>query len=56
MLFDETLNSMKLHGASSVYLITRDNEKFYKSFGFETIHFNNDLFDGVSMHEMAKDL
>ena len=56
MLFDETLNSMKLHGASSVYLITRDNEKFYKSFGFETINLNNDLFDGVSMHEMAKDL
>jgi ribosomal protein S18 acetylase RimI-like enzyme len=54
-LFNKALDSMSNRGAHSVYLMTHSNEDFYKSFGFDTIHSNSNVFEGITMHEMAKD-
>lgn len=54
--FAELLNNLAERGASHVYLMTHNQRGFYEDFDFNLLCENSDLFEGITMCEMAKDL
>lgn len=48
--------SLPAGGASHVYLMTHNQRGFYEDFDFSLLGENSDLFEGITMSEMAKDL
>lgn len=54
--FQELLGEMERAGTKHVYLITHNQRDFYERFDFSTQEENSELFDGITMYEMSKDL
>jgi ribosomal protein S18 acetylase RimI-like enzyme len=55
-LLKRGLMDMADAGVSHIYLITHQQQKFYESLGFETLGMRDDLFDGITMAEMGRNL
>ncbi len=56
MFFNELLSELKRLGTTHVYLLTHNQKGFYEAFDFDLLNENKDLFKGITMYEMAKDL
>lgn len=56
MFFTELLSELKQQGTTHVYLLTHNQKGFYEAFDFDLLNENKDLFKGITMYEMAKDL
>lgn len=54
--FAELLDAVVERGASHVYLMTHNQRGFYEAFDFSLLSENNDLFEGITMYEMARDV
>lgn len=54
--FAGLLSELTSRGASHVYLMTHNQRGFYEDFDFSLLGENSDLFEGITMSEMAKDL
>jgi len=55
-LMNLSLKQLIKSGAKNIYLMTNQQESFYKQFGFATIHSNNDQFEDIIMNEMVLEL
>lgn len=56
IFFNKLLAYMTRQGVAHAYLLTHNQKDFYETFGFGLTKENNDLFEGITMYEMAKDL
>lgn len=56
LFFQELLRYISALGGKHVYLITHNQSEFYKHFDFCLINENNELFEDITMYEMAGDL
>lgn len=54
--FAELLKELENRGASHVYLITHNQRGFYEGFEFSLLGENSQLFEGITMYEMARDI
>lgn len=55
-LLKHLLAEFSRRGTRHIYLVTHDQADFYQKFGFTTINRNSQLFAGLTVFEMCKDL
>lgn len=54
--FTELLKELENRGVSHVYLMTHNQRGFYERFKFRLLSKNSQLFEGITMYEMVKDI